>query len=527
MHGHRTTYGRRLLLVAGLTGIVGGLTTAWTSSNGLANAVIGLMPALIVSLALLADRTPTFPLRVLAIGAIVLLAASLHYGAWHYPYREDAISKLTARITSGPYAGLATIPDKRKLLVDLQADLRHEFAGATRTVLFYDNFPAGYLMAALRPLAPSVWIPPSDQYPQFDRSFYSHYYSVPEHLPDIVVEFRSIPITEANEVSLTALPYSMRGFFWRLGYPVVADREHYTVYRRCKTCAFSVYDLEMATTVKPIPNYAAAAERGWTWYVNPLADGGRAAVTTHPQASISLALSDVPPGPQFVDLSFYCYGPEARNELALSGGATSRRIVIGPGCPGGWHRAANLRLEELTSPLEIRAVSIGQPAIIVDTLLIRRQSAIALRPVMRGFVSVSEESFAWRRLEQSSDYASKAGQGWVSYRSPELSKGSAAITTRAGSPLDASIPDFVRNADYAVSLAVHNYNSPSRNEIEIRQGTQTQLLSFGPESPAGLTRRDVTFNNVQSPQLTVRAAAIGQEALILDYIEVRRIGSPP
>jgi hypothetical protein len=58
-------------------------------------------------------------------------------------------------VSEGPYAGLFTTPETKAALAAVSADLHREARG--ERVLFYYDFPAGYLIAYRRPLVTSPW----------------------------------------------------------------------------------------------------------------------------------------------------------------------------------------------------------------------------------------------------------------------------------------------------------------------------------------------------------------------------------
>jgi hypothetical protein len=73
------------------------------------------------------------------------------------PYKDAALRHLTARMPAGPFRGLYTTPGK----VDFYRELDHDiarFTNPTGRILFYEQFPAGYLMTSMRPALPMLWI---------------------------------------------------------------------------------------------------------------------------------------------------------------------------------------------------------------------------------------------------------------------------------------------------------------------------------------------------------------------------------
>lgn len=142
-----------------------GAVAAWTSSNGPVAAGLGLFPAALASGVLLAmwaaelARPIQFrPLRALVDFTPVVLLCTMTKLTLQEDavYRDAPLTQLTAVVRDGPYKGLLTTPDRVQFLERITADILEHRASA-RTLFYYD-FPAGYLIAARRPLVPSAWI---------------------------------------------------------------------------------------------------------------------------------------------------------------------------------------------------------------------------------------------------------------------------------------------------------------------------------------------------------------------------------
>ena len=173
---------RTILLGGWLPSIAAGLATGMSSGNGIVAAGVGLFPAAIASVLLLAmwidetsKRWSSSWLRALVqLAPVSFVVVMLQYElADDAVYRDHALSKLTTRITEGPYKGLYTFPDRKRWLGVISADIR-AYAGSPR-LLFYYDFPAGYLIADRPPLVPSVWIFGFPQRAAIDsRYFHAH-----------------------------------------------------------------------------------------------------------------------------------------------------------------------------------------------------------------------------------------------------------------------------------------------------------------------------------------------------------------
>jgi hypothetical protein len=212
---------RQIVTLVWAPALVAGLVTAYTSSNGFLNATVGLVPAFLVTLALIRHGA-------IAFGAAVLLLV-MQYA---FVYRDEPIPGLTCRVSEGPYRGIWTSPARCAFIDQLSADLAR-FSGAQRTVLFYDGFPAGYLLSNLRASGPTLWMATYEHLPAIDRSTYVRHLGEVRNRPDLVFEIRSLPIrTGVTFAGVTSAEHPVRLLFERLGYGVVADRENYRVLAR-------------------------------------------------------------------------------------------------------------------------------------------------------------------------------------------------------------------------------------------------------------------------------------------------------
>ena len=157
---------RMAFSVGWLPSFVAGLLSAWTSTNGLPNAAVGLFPATLVTCALvvlwasqLAEATRFPSIRGLRVLAPVLAVACVVYSQYvgRAVYGDEPIPKLTAKVTTGPFRGIFTTPQKASLLEQLASDLPTVVNPAGR-ILAYPDFAAGYLMTTMRPASPHCWV---------------------------------------------------------------------------------------------------------------------------------------------------------------------------------------------------------------------------------------------------------------------------------------------------------------------------------------------------------------------------------
>jgi hypothetical protein len=214
-----------LLAACWLPALVAGITTGYTSSNGGVNVAIGAFPAALVAVVFLVWALGDSS-GLAAAPALATLALLLWF---QVPvYRDGPLSTLGARIGHGPYAGLVTTAAKRAFLDRLGRDLAG--VGSPCRILFFDDFPAGYLLTAARPDTTQAWL--SSRAPTRDERALLAYYRV-HGLPDVVVVMSRVPY---------AAPAG-RGERYRAGDPLLAlvrappyrlaaSRPEYRLYRR-------------------------------------------------------------------------------------------------------------------------------------------------------------------------------------------------------------------------------------------------------------------------------------------------------
>ena len=197
--------GRRMLTVVWLPAAVGGMTTALTSANGGINVAIGFFPAMIVTGALLclALQQPfarVSPLDIAPAVALVLIGVALQYLS---VYRDAGMRHLPALVNDGAYAGLYTTREKRAFLTALDRDLQ-AVSGSSCRIVFYDTFPAGYLLGHGRSATNATWLVDVEE---SQEAAYQHvllaYYQRQGRLPDIVVRLDRIPLTDTTAIEHT------------------------------------------------------------------------------------------------------------------------------------------------------------------------------------------------------------------------------------------------------------------------------------------------------------------------------------
>lgn len=185
---------RELFAVVWLPALLAGLTTAYSSANGGTNFGVGFFPATVVTSIFLLwalERPLHRRFRVPAATPLVAVAAFLALFEAIPVYRDGAVSTLSARVENGPYAGLLTSRRKLAFLDQLGHDLA--WAGPTCRIVFFNDFPAGYLLTSTRPDTNAAWIETvaPNHVASYQRILLAYYRR--RTFPDVVVEMRRIP----------------------------------------------------------------------------------------------------------------------------------------------------------------------------------------------------------------------------------------------------------------------------------------------------------------------------------------------
>ncbi len=233
-----------LLVGVWLPAFLGGATTGYASNNGSLAIAVGFLPATVVATIFLAwavddarvergwglgDVTAALP--AIAVLAFLLLFETVPI------YRDGPFSALTARVAHGPYAGLVTTPANRAFLTRFERDLARP--GQSCTILFFNDFPGGYLLSDAVPDTNSTWTfsLPEDKLVPYQQDLVDYYGS--KGFPDIVVLMMlgstSTPAAELHAEASWPLVRMLRSH----SYELVRSRPgNYLIYQRpAATCS--------------------------------------------------------------------------------------------------------------------------------------------------------------------------------------------------------------------------------------------------------------------------------------------------
>ena len=138
---------------------------------------------------------------------------------------------MRSRIDSGPYSGIYTTFDRKRFVETLSRDLATQ-SPSTCSILFYDKFPAGYLLSSSRPKTNAVFqlIVQNSSLVKY-RTGLLGYYATRGGPPDVIVRMISVPgvaltrpITQVDPLDQLAV---------RSGaYARVQKRAEYEIYAR-------------------------------------------------------------------------------------------------------------------------------------------------------------------------------------------------------------------------------------------------------------------------------------------------------
>lgn len=227
----------RLLWLVWLPGFVAGALVAYTSSNGYLALSVGFFPGALVTSVLFymalkklwSGHKAAHHVGAVVVAIPVIILLVFQFGQ---PYRDDNIGSLTARITSGGYAGLYTTPAKREFLASVTRDLERVKKGAG-TVLVFDNFPAGYLVSELKPYTDKAWIAPMTLYQGVDRGTTVNYYRQNGRFPDMIVRMNTcFYTTDFQEHLVYSDKDSLNRFAVSSAYQIVVKRPNYVIFER-------------------------------------------------------------------------------------------------------------------------------------------------------------------------------------------------------------------------------------------------------------------------------------------------------
>ncbi len=220
-------------------GVLAGLVTAYSSANGLINSGMGFALAtigyiLMLSSILNADKSVLGSKRYIfyrtpLISIFVILTALLH-SQLSYTYRdEQPFYKLSTFVSEGPYAGLITSKEKYDYLKTIERSIR-SIKTKNKTILFFDEFPVGYLMAPRQiPFTRAVWMFSIGQW-AIPRTLYVEYYKNKKSVPEIVFDFKEIFVKRDESQIIEKKDDPLRSFLQKQSYKKVFTHKYLNIF---------------------------------------------------------------------------------------------------------------------------------------------------------------------------------------------------------------------------------------------------------------------------------------------------------
>lgn len=171
---------------------------ATSSSNGSVNAGIGAAAAAMVSLTMLLAllRGPSTSRSVLGrwgrLSFVALTLGVLVHYQYSSVYWESALRDLGTAVVGGPYDGIRTTATRAQYVSQLRDDL----AGCcpkNEPIVFYHDFPGGYLFSEAKAATNAVWLFSPSEYPGLSTAALAAYFKNDRRVPGVVVKMRKVP----------------------------------------------------------------------------------------------------------------------------------------------------------------------------------------------------------------------------------------------------------------------------------------------------------------------------------------------
>lgn len=231
---HKNFLARRFFLLVLIPSIVAAITGSWTSSNGLVNIGLGTFSGSIAASVLIYIFIRKYARSSWHEFFSIIIFCAFSYVIMMYTFittSEGRISELKYLIDKGPFKGIFTTLEKKELLDSVYADIK-ELEKNGKNVLFYDDFPAGYLFTSMRAASPTLWIFTPHLYKTLDRESVIKYIK-DRRMPDYIFRMNGILLDSQNFIEREYLPNEpIDKLVYSDAFTPIIARKWYTVFKR-------------------------------------------------------------------------------------------------------------------------------------------------------------------------------------------------------------------------------------------------------------------------------------------------------
>jgi hypothetical protein len=230
---------RRLFFMIWIPSLFAGITTGYSSNNGFVNLIIGFFPGVLASLLVVVlairngGKESALSLRT-RCAFLACISFIFMYYQYATVYSDKSIGELSQQVTTGPYKYLMTTPLKAKFIEQITRDVREQSVNKRiSSVLFYYDFPAGYLLTSLHPAANSVWLSFPRNSDMRVVSILERKYRDPTNWPDMIVKLNGFIDYDATLAGNSTFPnHPFEKLLQKGEYSLLVSRDAYTIYRR-------------------------------------------------------------------------------------------------------------------------------------------------------------------------------------------------------------------------------------------------------------------------------------------------------
>ncbi len=226
--------------------VIAGILFGWVSSAAFTPIAYGLAPAALSWILLAPRQWPSLKIFATAL-SLIALGISTYCHVQFFPLDKPS-KHLTHKFSSGTFAGIYTSPGIFHLLTELTSDLdavsKTDSKTDTKTgsILFFYDFPAGYLLTTLKPNTPSTCLlsPMFLGNPAAYQRYGALYYRHDASLPTVIVQMLKVPSQNGHFASI---PYNetsplLKRLDFPRNYALTLSRDSYRIWTRLESIRF-------------------------------------------------------------------------------------------------------------------------------------------------------------------------------------------------------------------------------------------------------------------------------------------------